>query len=67
MARSGKEEQIIFYTVILLVFATIEGVIGFWRGNVHVIRDFLTSLLMVGSLVLSYESAKNSRKKRTQE
>ena len=65
MARAGKEEQIILYTVILLVFATLEGLIGFVVGNVHVIRDFLTSLLMVGSLVLSYESAKNSRKKKT--
>lgn len=57
MARAGKEEQIIIYTIILLVFATMEGLIGFWLGNVHVIRDFLTSALMVGSLVLSYESA----------
>lgn len=65
MARAGKEEQIILYTVILLVFATLEGLIGFFVGNVHIIRDFLTSLLMVGSLVLSYESAINSRKKRT--
>ena len=67
MARSGKEDQIIAYTMTLLAFGVVEGLIGFWRGNVLVIRDFLSGLWMVGSLVLSYESAKNSRKKRSSE
>jgi Co/Zn/Cd efflux system component len=55
------------YTTILFVFGAIEGLFGFWLGNVHIVRDFLTSLLMVGSLILSYESAQSSRAKKSAE
>lgn len=67
MAKQGKETQVITYTMVLIAFAVLEGLIGFWLGNVHVIRDFLTSLLMTGALILSYESVINSRKKKNAE
>ena len=63
----GKEDSVVAYVMVLSVLGVIEGVIGFMHGNVHVIRDFLTSLLMIGSLILSYNSAKMARKKRTEE
>jgi Co/Zn/Cd efflux system component len=63
----GKEDSVIPYVVALTVFAVIEGLIGFTRGNVHVIRDFLNAGLMVGCMVLSYNAARMSRQKRSNE
>ena len=57
----------ITYTIVLIAFAVLEGLIGFWLGNVHIIRDFLTSLLMAGALIFSYESLVNARKKKNAE
>ena len=63
----GKEDSVIPFVIALSVLGVVEGIIGFIHGNVHVIRDFLTSLLMIASLVLSYNAAKMARKKRSDE
>ena len=57
----GKAEAVIPYVVALSVFAVLEGLIGFMKGNVHVIRDFLNASLMVGCMVLSYNATRMSR------
>lgn len=51
--------------MVLTILAGFEGVIGFYTGNVHIIRDFLTGALMVGGLILSYNAAQNARRKKS--
>ena len=52
----GKEESIIPTVVALCVFALIEGVIGFSHHNGEIIRDFLLSVIMIGSIIVSQKA-----------
>ena len=46
-------ERMILYITVLGSFALVEGVIGIFHFNVHLIRDFLNSILMLTTLGLS--------------
>ena len=63
----GKEESIIPSVIILSIFSAIEAIIGFTHHNAHIIRDFLTSGLMITSMLISYRAIQLSRRKRNHE
>ena len=63
----GKEETIIPCVIALSVFAVVEAIIGFTHHNVHIIRDFLTSALMITSIIISHRAIQLSRRKRNHE
>ena len=52
----SKEESIIPTVVALSIFALIEGVIGFTHHNGEIIRDFLLSVIMIASIMVSQQA-----------
>jgi hypothetical protein len=41
------------YIAIFVSFAVVEGLIGLSHVNVHIVRDFLNFILMIGALYFS--------------
>lgn len=60
---TNKLESIVIYAAILSLVALMEVITGFVRSNVHIIRDFILSALIIASIVFSYKMSQMARNK----
>lgn len=40
----------------MIVLTALECLVGLWTQNVHVLRDFLITVLLIASLAVSYKA-----------
>ena len=52
------------YAMALTGVTLVEAIQGFALGNAHIIKDFLSSALLIAMLLMSYKAAMLARKER---
>ena len=52
------------YAMVLTGVTLIEAIQGFALGNAHIIKDFLSGVLLIAMLLMSYKAARMARQER---
>ena len=60
------DSKIFPYAAFLSGITIIEGVNGFTKGNAHIVRDFLASIILIAMLVMNYYAVTKARQERDQ-